>query len=450
MSTEINASSSPPWSTRTKRTVALVCLALILLLGWFLRDILPLVVVSVLVAFLLNPLVSFLANRVLRIPFLSEAGRRGWATIIAFVVVILVITTFLILVVPMLIDQIQEFTLNLPRLLRSVEFELERLLSQPLMFNNEPILIDGAEIIPLQRIADATGTPDPSQVIQLGSLNIEAASQAFFSQLSSLTGPAFSFLGGAFNTLINITFLIMMTFYLLKDGHLFINHMTALAPDEYKDDVGRVLNQLVGVWNGYIRGQLILCVFMGVLVYLVAVLLGVPNAPILGLLSGVLEFIPNLGPFIALVPAALLGLVSQSSTFPFLEGITFMIVIIVVWTGLQNIEAIFLVPRVMGDSLDLHPYVVILAVLGGAALAGPLGVILAAPTVASARVFGRYIYRKMLGLPPFSDSAKDPPKTQMPAWLSTALDRVFGKPESDDGQVNQADDASAQPTRDGV
>jgi predicted PurR-regulated permease PerM len=121
------------------------------------------------------------------------------------------------------------------------------------------------------------------------------------------------------------------------------------------------------------------------------------------LLAGLLEFIPNIGPLIALIPAAFLALVSQSSTLPFLEGPLFALVVIIVWTGLQNLESIFLVPRIMGESLDLHPFAVIVAVLGGAALAGALGVILAAPLLASGRVITRYIYGKLTGRAPFRE-----------------------------------------------
>jgi predicted PurR-regulated permease PerM len=217
-----------------------------------------------------------------------------------------------------------------------------------------------------------------------------AAVQTFLSSVQNLSGPAFSFVGGAFNTVINSIFLIMLTFYLLKDGDRFIASTIELVPADYQSDAKRLFGALGDVWAAYLRGQLLLCL--------------VPNALLLGVLAGVLEFIPNLGPLIALIPAAFLALFSTSTTFPNLEGFVFMLVVIVVWTMLQNLESVFLVPRIIGDSLDLHPVVVMVAVLVGAAIAGALGVILAAPFVASGRVIARYLYGKLTNTNPFHEA----------------------------------------------
>src|SRR5699024_405686 len=91
---------------------------------------------------------------------------------------------------------------------------------------------------------------------------------------------------------------------------------------------------------------------------------------------------------------------------PFLEGVPFMLTVIVVWTLLRNIEAVILVPRVMGGSLNLHPFVVMVGVLAGAAVGGALGVVLAAPIIASVRVFGQYIYGKLSDTDPFPPSRR--------------------------------------------
>jgi predicted PurR-regulated permease PerM len=140
---------------------------------------------------------------------------------------------------------------------------------------------------------------------------------------------------------------------------------------------------------------------MGLVSFIIASLLGGPNPLILGVLSGLLEFIPSIGSGLAIFPAALMALTSESATIPFLEGAPFAIVAVIAWATLQNVEAIILVPRVMGGSLNLHPFVVIVAIIAGASLAGVLGIILAAPMVASLRVFGQYIYGKLMDRDPF-------------------------------------------------
>src|SRR5262249_38082420 len=114
-----------------------------------------------------------------------------------------------------------------------------------------------------------------------------------------------------------------------------------------------------------------------------------------------LEFVPSIGSGLAIFPAALLALTSQSSTIPYLGGAPFAVVVIIAWAVLQNIEAIILVPRIMGGSLNLHPFVVIVSIIIGASLAGVLGIVLAAPAVASLRIFGQYIYGKLMDKDPF-------------------------------------------------
>ena len=405
--------SSPAWTPRAKRTVALICLAAAAVIFWQLADILPIIVIAMVLSYLFSPLVNFIETRVLTFGPFANRSTRGLSVLLTFVVVITMFVLVIILILPVFAQQFNQFADAIPRILQTLEQDAERILSEPLMFNNEPILIDGVPLVPLEQIASLTGTEDLGSVLQLSNVNLIDMSRSFVGPIS---GRAFGFLGGAFNAIINVIFLLTMMFYLMKDGPSFAGKIVGLAPEDYQGDVRRLLHELAEVWNAYLRGQLILCLVMGVSVFIAAAIMGVPNAPVLGLLSGFLEFVPNLGPAIALLPAALLALFSQSSTFPFLEGGSFALAVVIVWTLLQNVEAVILVPRVMGDNLNLHPFVVIVAVIAGASLAGALGVILAAPVVASGRVLLTYIYGKLTDRDPFP-----PPKANIPTQPSILM-----------------------------
>lgn len=398
--------TSPAWSGRTKRTIALIGVFLLGLALWRMNEILPIVSVSVILAFLLTPSVNFVERYVLALP--GPVRRRPIAILITFSLLIMSIIIVILVVVPVLVDQFQEFASRIPELLRSLENTMEGLLSEPLRLpNGDPILLNGNPLIPLEQLRGAVGVQDSNDVIQLQNLNLVDAIQSF---IASLTGPAFSFVGGALTALINLVFLMTMAFYLIKDGAGFIGKLIEITPRTYRGDLRRLLYELAIVWNSYLRGQLTLSLTMGTLVTISATLLGVPNAAILGLISGLLEFIPTLGPALALFPAILLSLFSQSSTLPFLEGPAFALVVFIVWSLLQNIEALVLVPRVMGGNLNLHPFVILVAVIAGTNLAGALGVILAAPTVASLRVLGQYLYGKLTDQNPFPAVSRPPPR----------------------------------------
>ncbi|MFW5709715.1 MAG: AI-2E family transporter, partial [Chloroflexota bacterium] len=393
--------STPPpltsarWGPRTKRIVGIfVVIALFLALIVF-RDVLPLLVVAVLLSYLLWPLVNLIDQRVLGfIPFRV----RSFAVLLTFLTVIATFVAAVILILPVIINQISQIGQELPAFIETLETEVRRVLSRPITFNGVPVLLNGEPLIPMDRIEAVTAENGISGIFEAENFDVFQILGAFF---GSLTAPAFSVVGGAITAIINITFLLVVMFYMMRDGDKFIIHIVNVVPLSYRGDVQRLLHELGRVWNAYLRGQLILCFVIGMAVYVAALALGLPSAPVLGLLAGMLEFIPNLGPFLALVPAALIALVSESSTLPFLSGLPFALVVIAVWTGIQQLEAIYVVPRVMGGSLNLHPVVVILAVISGASVGGALGIILAAPFTATARVVGQYFYGKLFDIDPF-------------------------------------------------
>ncbi|MFN8372061.1 MAG: AI-2E family transporter [Anaerolineae bacterium] len=392
----VNSPPSPVWQPRTKRTVALILFGLGLLALAQFSGTLPSVVVALILAYLLYPVTNFFSKT----PSKRFGVPRGLAVFLTFIFVIVLVIIVFLVVVPSLVRQFAAFAQSIPDALTRLEADLEVWLSQPIVFNNEPVLIEGHPLVPLDEIRAALGRED---IIQLSNINLTAVAQTFFNSLIGVTRPAFSFLGTAFSALINGVFFLTMLFYLLKDGGMFVARIIGLVPAEYQGDARRLFYELGQVWNSYLRGQLILSSFIGVSVFIAATILGIPSALVLGVISFTLEFIPTLGPTIALIPAMLLALFSTSSTIPGLSGIGFMLAVIVVWTIIQNIQAIVVTPRVMGESLNLHPFVILLAVLAGASFGGALGVILAAPMVASIRLFGQYIYGKLFDTNPFAE-----------------------------------------------
>lgn len=399
MSSQPPIISSSRWGARTKRNVVIACSVVLGFVLLNLSSLYPLLIVSTLLAYLLYPVTDFIEDHILAriLPFRA----RALAVVLTFLVVIAVFVLFVLIVAPVFINQIVQLGEVIPDFLASLEADLEYWLSQPLQFNGDPILIDGEPVVPLERFQEITGQQDPTELTNAENFDVFALVSAFLGSIGDLTGPAFGVLGGFFNVVVNIAFLIFIMFYLLRDGEHFAGHVVNLTPDAYRGDVRRLLYELGRVWNAYLRGQLFLCFFVGTVVYFAALILGLPNAPVFGLLAGTLEFIPNVGPALALFPAFMVALFSESSTFPFLSGIPFALTVAVVWMIIQQIESFLLVPRVMGGSLNLHPVVVIVAIIAGASIAGALGVILAAPFTATLRLFGQYIYGKLFDIDPF-------------------------------------------------
>lgn len=375
--------TSPPWSTATKRVVAVGVLVLAVLVA---RDISSTVWTSILLAivlgYLLSPIVRFVERRI--VVFGSPGVRRTISVLISWVIVLGAFALLFVLIIPATIAQLRDFADQLPRLAQSAEEDLK-------VWLNRPITVGGYTIVPweeLQSVVMPSGD-------QAG--DSQNFTEALRSALLTIADSGLGVLGGAVVLLTNSVLVLVMIFYLMHDGPSFVLYVVNGVPESYRGDVERLLHELGLIWNAYLRGQLLLGFSVGMATWLVALLLGLPQPLVLGLLAGFLEFIPNIGPTLSSIPAILFALVTPSATIASLDaGLVYALVVALAYVGIQQLEALFLVPRILGSSLDLHPFVVLVAIMVGANLVGLLGVVLAAPTVATLRLGLRYLRGKLL------------------------------------------------------
>lgn len=389
--------SSPEWDSQVKRIIGVIAFVIAVYLIYQFRVIIPLVFTAIILAYLFHPLVGFFQKRFLR-------GRlRPVAILMTFTLVIAIIVVSLLFVIPALIEQIQSLITGAPAFLQATQQFILDILGEQIDLRGtpferllpEPVII--ADLLGIDMGED--GVLEVFDVLesQLANFDVLAITRQAALSLTNLTGSAFNFLGGAVSMGLNIIFLLTMTFNLMNDGENMIHAIERAVPDGYQQDARRMLRELGYVWNSYLRGQVILSLIMGVAMYLVATILGIPNAVFLGIFAGLMEFIPNIGPAMAMVPAASIALFTTSTTIPALSGFAFALTVVLVWTVLQQTEAAVLIPRIVGDSLNLHPFVVIVAILGGISVGGIFAVLIAAPVVASVRLIAQYVYGKLTG-----------------------------------------------------
>ena len=175
---------------------------------------------------------------------------------------------------------------------------------------------------------------------------------------------------------------LVVAFFLIWDGDAMARSLSVLLPTAWQSaarDVGRILSTVV---VDYVRGQFLVALVFGTIVGVSMALLGLPDAALLGFLSGLFELLPTVGPILASAGPVLLSLALQ----PFPHVIWVLAVLI----GAQQLESNFLVPRISGGLVGLHPLTVILAVFGGWTLAGLTGALLAVPAVGVTRELLRY------------------------------------------------------------
>lgn len=125
----------------------------------------------------------------------------------------------------------------------------------------------------------------------------------------------------------------------------------------------------------------------------------------LALIAGLMELIPTFGPILAAIPAVLIAAIQSEASWlgSLMSPFWFAVLVLAIYGFIYQFENYYLVPRIIGHHLKLHPMAVLLGVLGGASVAGILGILLAAPVLASIRLVWMYIYCKLTDQDPFSD-----------------------------------------------
>lgn len=384
---EVIDSLSPPWSVATKSIVAVVAILLLTLVVWRFQELISPLVIAAIIAYLLNPLISLLIRR--------TNLSRGLAVVIVYLVMLVVVLASTVVLGFVAFDQVIRLADLLPNSLTEVVELMERQLAR---FTNWELVIAGYTV---------SGELIASR-IDLSALGRQAAD--LIQPLLSRSGLFAAQVARSTLNVLSTAFLIFfISLYIAKDSPKIGQTISNAANQPgYRHDAERLMREFMRIWDAYLRGQVILGLVIGVVVSISLAALGVSNSLGLGILSGVLEFLPVIGPLIGAVAAVLVALF-QPENYLGLSSVNYALVVLVVMIIIQQVENSFLVPRIVGDALDLHPIVVMVAVIMGASLAGILGAILAAPVVASIKLFGAYAWRKLLDLPPFPEP-EPPPK----------------------------------------
>ncbi len=386
---------SPPWTTATKAIVAVSFLALAVLIIWRFQDLAQPLVLALLLAYILHPLISLISKR-LGLP-------RGTTVLAVYGTLAVAILVTLSFVGVTTFQQVVTVSKNLPgwfdqavELLRALP---ERL---PESFAIGPLVLERDAIVPQlpgwdQLAAQLFGLVRP-----------------IFSQGGSI---AANFVSATVSVLGLIFLVFVVSIYIANDIPRIGRGISDFAHDaDYREDADRLMGDVSRVWGAYLRGQVLLGLIIFFVVSIVLAILGVDNALGLGLLSGTMEFLPVIGPLLGAGAAVVVAVTQETTSFG-LGSVEFALVVLIAMVLIQQVENNLLVPRIVGDALDLHPLLVMVSVIMGASLAGLLGAVLAAPVVASIKILGSYAWRKMLDLPPFPAESAPPEATSQPSSL---------------------------------
>jgi predicted PurR-regulated permease PerM len=365
--TNSNEMKSPPWQPGTRLVAGVV---LLIFISWILYSVRELAVPAILalfLAYLMHPLVTKLEA--------WTKMSRWLAVLITYLLLIILMmgaTTGLGLAIS---QQLTALVEDINTLSDQLPAQLTELQSQVIAIGPWSIDLNQINLTPITEQLSSTIQP-----LLLGTGTV----------LASVAGTAATAVGG-------VILILVIAFYLLLDFDKLKGAIIGLVPDEYVEDIENLIEDTGEIWNAFVRGQLILGLVIGSVVGVVLTIVGLRFALGLALIAGVLEFVPIFGPVISGIIAGLVAFF-QGGNWLGLTPLAYTILILIIFVVIQQVENNILVPRIIGHHLNLNPLIVLLAALAGGIFAGVLGILLAAPFVASLRIWLGYIYRKIVGL----------------------------------------------------
>jgi len=305
--------------------------------------------IAMVISYLLNPVVNLLSER--NVP-------RSLAVLLIYSLFITSIVILILQLAPLFELQLKELTEHLPEWSARIQSMI-----------NE--VNHSKEFLPIS--------------VQNG---IEKSLSKMEMSISNYVGEVMSGIGSTINQMFLALIIPFMAFYMMKDIHSIERSFISLVPRGRRRELVRLIRDLDQALGNYIRGQLLVCTVVGVLVYIGYKIVGVPYALLLAVIVAVFNVIPYMGPIFGAIPACLVAL---TISFRMLIGVLIVNLIV------QTLEGNVISPQIVGRTLHIHPLWIIFAVLVGGELAGVLGLILAVPVFAMGKVVLDHIVEHFAG-----------------------------------------------------
>lgn len=310
-----------------------------------LRYLLNAFLTSVVIAYVLNPLVKWLETRYPKL-------KRKWWILIIFLALFLILVFMMVSLLPRTISEFSK------------------------LVNNFPIYLDQAKKV----VIDLSHKYFGRDVLNLEKLKV----RDIFGKLGTSDFNFSSMMVGVKSTFSKIFIAVLVpifVFYLLNDKEIFIKKLKELIPEKYREqsvEIGKKMDESV---FKYVKGKILMAIYVGAAVGIFLGIIGVDFALVIGIITMFADIIPYIGPFLGLAPA---------TVFALLDSPTKAIFVIIMFLFLQWTENNIVGPKIMSDQLGYHPMLVLIITIAGGFLFGFVGMIFALPFVIALEVVYEY------------------------------------------------------------
>jgi predicted PurR-regulated permease PerM len=386
---EPHFATSPRWSSTTKLLVGLVIVGIVAFLFFRFTSLLtPLLMVFIL-AYLLHPVATMIS-------YWLRVSWKAAVNILYFIILVLLIGSLTLGGVG-LVGQVQSLILLVQNIVADLPKYVETLSGQ--VFQIGPFTLD-------------------MRTIDLNAISRELLS--FVQPLLGRTGNLVTAIAGGAAEIFGWTFFVLIvSYFVMVESSGLQSDLIKVEIPGYHEDLRKLGSKLSTIWNSFLRGQIFIFAMSTVLYIFVLSIFGVRYAIGIAFLAGLAKFLPYIGPAITWVIMALVTYFQRPTPFG-MEPLTYMLMVVITTTVIDWIIDNLIVPRIMARSLRVHPAAVLVTALVAANLLGILGVVIAAPFLASVMLLGRYAMRKMLDLNPWPPGETVPIQPISFEWITRA------------------------------
>lgn len=386
--------NSPSWGTNTKLVVALTVIVILGALLVNFQFIITPLTIALLLSYLFHPVADFFQRKL----------RFSWSVSVGIIYLFIIILLLGLLTIGGvgLIQQVQSLVIIVQDALRTLPEMVAAFSGR--VYQLGPFKLDFSALDLSDLSSQVLGMVQPL-LSRTGTL------------LGTVAGSAANFLGW-------LLFVILVSYFVLVESGGLRDRLIIVEVPGYTHDLARLSRELGRIWNAFLRGQIILF-FLAIIVYsTVLSVLGIHYAIGLAVLAGFARFVPYVGPAINW---ALLAIVAYFQAFKLFDLQPFQYTLLVLLIALL-IDQIFdnlVSPRILSDALKVHPAAVLVAAIIAANLFGLLGVVVAAPVLATATLFWKYTMRKMLDLDPWPEEEIHNPPPPPGSRIIVPIRRFF-------------------------
>lgn len=315
------------------------------------------VIISIVIAYIINPLVLFFDNKGLK---------RNVSILVVYLIILGMIALLLGLIIPKIVLEVRNFIMEFPTIANTVQMNIDEF---------------GESVFRENQLVQDFFNDFSDQIKEV----LNKVQESLFVWMKQIAENAPNYL----SNVIRLVLIPVVAFYLLMDKEKIIAKTKSLIPDRHKSKSVFLFKDIDLALSQFVRGRLLMALFVGIATTILLLILQIDFAIVIGIITAIADVVPYIGPFLGFMPAFLLA---------FAQGPIKGIMVAIIFVLIQWIENNIIGPKILGESIGIHPLVVLLSLIIGGGMFGVAGMIFSVPVVATLKILVKYLKPSIINL----------------------------------------------------